>query len=81
MNNIIARIMSFVKPPYRVGESILTRLLAIAIISLNQICACSSVDRASVFGTGGRGFESHQARQQPLAPVFPTYIAHNTAYC
>ena len=26
------------------------------------MCACSSVDRASVFGTGGRGFESHQAR-------------------
>ena len=26
-------------------------------------CAYSSADRASVFGTEGRGFESHRARQ------------------
>lgn len=31
---------------------------------MSYSCACSSVDRASVFGTEGRGFKSLQARMR-----------------
>ncbi len=38
-----------------------------------QTCACSSADRAPVFGTGGRGFESLQACQESQDVKRQTY--------
>ena len=46
----------------------------------NRECACSSVDRASVFGTEGRGFESLQACQK-LKLKSPLYNYIGRTFC